>query len=90
MWKEKNVTPWNSVHCIKSAEWGCHVVVNGESKILAVDNVVICAGQLPLRDLLGGLEQARQDVFLIGGAKQALELDAKRAIDQGCRLAASF
>lgn len=56
--------------------------------MLAVDNVVICAGQDPLRELEQGLIEAGQRVHLIGGADVAAELDAKRAIDQGSRLAA--
>ena len=49
-----------------------------------VDNIVICAGQEPLRELVEGL---RKPYHLIGGADVASELDAKRAIDQGVRLA---
>ena len=57
---------------------------------LAVDHVVICAGQEPRRELQPALEAAGARVHLIGGADVAAELDAKRAIDQGSRLAASF
>ena len=67
---------------------GLHVVVNGETKVLAVDNIIICAGQEPnnlLMDPLAGLS-----VHKIGGADVASELDAKRAIDQGTRLAAQL
>jgi 2,4-dienoyl-CoA reductase (NADPH2) len=55
---------------------------------LEVDNVVLCAGQLPLRDLQEPLIAAGIDTHVIGGADVASELDAKRAIDQGSRLAA--
>ena len=55
---------------------------------LDVDNVVLCAGQEPLRDLARPLEVAGISVHVIGGAEVATELDAKRAIDQGSRLAA--
>jgi len=55
---------------------------------LEVDNVVLCAGQLPLRDLQEPLLAAGIDTHVIGGADVATELDAKRAIDQGSRLAA--
>jgi 2,4-dienoyl-CoA reductase (NADPH2) len=67
---------------------GLHIVVNGETKVLAVDNIIICAGQEPnnlLMDPLAGLS-----VHKIGGADVASELDAKRAIDQGTRLAAQL
>ena len=55
-----------------------------------MDTVIICAGQDPLRELQAGLEAAGQSVHLIGGADVATELDAKRAIDQGSRLAAAI
>ncbi len=57
---------------------------------LNVDNVVLCAGQEPLRDLQQPLEAAGIPVHVIGGADVAAELDAKRAIDQGSRLAAGL
>jgi 2,4-dienoyl-CoA reductase (NADPH2) len=58
--------------------------------VLAVDNVVICAGQEPLRELQAPLEAMGKTVHLIGGADVASELDAKRAIAQGYALAASI
>ena len=69
---------------------GLHVTSNGKSMLLEVDHIVICAGQLPYRNLLEPLKQAGKQVHLIGGADVAAELDAKRAIDQGSRLAASL
>ncbi|HEX3782883.1 MAG TPA: NADPH-dependent 2,4-dienoyl-CoA reductase [Pseudonocardiaceae bacterium] len=57
---------------------------------LAVDTIVVCAGQEPRRDLLDALNTAGRAVRLIGGADLATELDAKRAIDQGTRLAAAL
>ena len=53
-----------------------------------VDNIVLCAGQLPLRELQKPLESDGIPTHVIGGADLATELDAKRAIDQGSRLAA--
>ena len=53
-----------------------------------MDHVVICAGQEPLRELHDALQAAGQKVHLIGGAHEAAELDAKRAIAQGTTLAA--
>jgi len=53
-----------------------------------VDNIVMCAGQLPLRELEEPLQSAGIPTHVIGGADIAAELDAKRAIDQGSRLAA--
>ena len=55
---------------------------------LDVDTVILCAGQIPLRDLQEPLLAAGIDTHIIGGADVASELDAKRAIDQGSRLAA--
>ncbi|WP_313005037.1 NADPH-dependent 2,4-dienoyl-CoA reductase [Brevundimonas sp.] len=69
---------------------GLHVVIDGTDKTLPVDHVVICAGQEPLRDLQDGLLARGCSVHLIGGADVAAELDAKRAIDQGVRLAAAI
>lgn len=75
---------------------GLHITVtpkgaeHGEDRVLAVDNIIICAGQEPLRELQQGLEDAGLTVHLIGGADVAAELDAKRAINQGSRLAAEL
>ena len=71
----------------KVDDQGLHITVNGNAEVLDVDNVVICAGQDPLRELVDGLNKPHH---LIGGADVAAELDAKRAIDQGTRLAASI
>jgi 2,4-dienoyl-CoA reductase (NADPH2) len=59
-------------------------------QMLAVDTIVMCAGQVPMRDLADALEGAGVSVHVIGGADVAAELDAKRAIDQGARLAATL
>ena len=69
---------------------GLHVTIEGTDKTLPVDHVVICAGQEPLRDLHDDLVARGCSVRLIGGADVAAELDAKRAIDQGVRLAATI
>ena len=57
---------------------------------IAADTIVLCAGQEPLRDLAETLQAAGLSVHVIGGALEAGELDAKRAIDQGVRLGASL
>lgn len=69
---------------------GLHISVAGKADKLKVDNVIICAGQEPLRELLEPLKAKGISVHLIGGADEARELDAKRAIDQGSRLAAKL
>ncbi|MFG2899048.1 FAD-dependent oxidoreductase [Streptomyces zaomyceticus] len=69
---------------------GLHVTIGGEQQLLPVDTVVLCAGQEPRRDLYEELIAAGRVAHLIGGADVAAELDAKRAIDQGTRLAATL
>jgi len=69
---------------------GLHVTVGGRDMVIPADTVVICAGQEPERGLHEALLAAGCTVHLIGGADLAAELDAKRAIDQGTRLAASL
>lgn len=69
---------------------GLHVLIDGEAQVLAVDNIVICAGQEPRRELADALQQTGKMVHLIGGCDVALELDARRAIEQGTRLALSI
>lgn len=67
---------------------GLRLSIDGQPQTLPVDNVVLCAGQEPQRELQESLVAAGCRVHLIGGADVAAELDAKRAIDQGARLAA--
>jgi 2,4-dienoyl-CoA reductase (NADPH2) len=69
---------------------GFRIRRGGEEQHLDVDHIVVCAGQEPRRDLLDPLQAAGSDVHVIGGADVATELDAKRAIDQGTRLAAKL
>jgi 2,4-dienoyl-CoA reductase (NADPH2) len=65
-----------------------HVTQNGKSLVLEVDNIVICAGQVEKRDLYDEADEAlKEKIYTIGGAYMAGELDAKRAIDMGTRLA---
>lgn len=71
----------------KIDDQGLHLAIDGKAQILEVDNVIICAGQEPMRELADGLSKP---THLIGGADVAAELDAKRAINQGCRLAAEI
>ncbi len=68
---------------------GLHVTVDGTARVIGVDTVVLCAGQVPERTLADALIAAGRNVHVIGGADVAAELDAKRAIDQGTRLAAT-
>jgi len=86
--KKKKVQFIGEVSYTKIDDKGLHYTQNDEVKILEVDNVVICAGQIPFKELYGPLLDAGKKVHVIGGADFAGELDAKRAINQGSRLAA--
>ncbi|MEO6037577.1 MAG: FAD-dependent oxidoreductase, partial [Saprospiraceae bacterium] len=83
--KKRGVQMWSDVQYVRVDDAGLHLLVKGEPQVLAVDNVVICAGQHSLRSLYEPLRQAGVAVQLIGGAKEAGELDAKRAIEEGLR-----
>ncbi len=85
--KNKGVTMVSGCEYQKIDDQGLHYTSGGKNHILDVDNIIICAGQTPLRELADGLEKP---YHLIGGADVAAELDAKRAIDQGTRLAADI
>jgi 2,4-dienoyl-CoA reductase (NADPH2) len=85
--KMKSVKMLGGVNYERIDDAGLHVTIDGMSQVINVDNVVICAGQEPRRELYDGLKAADVDVHLIGGADVAAELDAKRAIAQGTRLA---
>lgn len=69
---------------------GLHIEVGGEARVLAVDTIVLCAGQESLRELWAPLQDAGIETHLVGGADVAAELDAKRAIAQGTELAAAL
>jgi 2,4-dienoyl-CoA reductase (NADPH2) len=85
--RRRGVTMLSGVEYVNIDDAGLHIVVGGKPQVLDVDTVVICAGQEPRRELVAGLEAAGIVPKLIGGADVALELDAKRAIDQGTRVA---
>jgi 2,4-dienoyl-CoA reductase (NADPH2) len=68
---------------------GLHITVGGESRVLEVDNVIVCAGQESLAELMPAEGATQGPRFhKIGGAALAGELDAKRAIREGAELAA--
>jgi len=83
----RGVAMWGDVQYLKIDDEGLHILHQGKPVLLAVDNVVICAGQQPNRELAEALQASGIAVHLIGGADKALELDARRAIEQGTRLA---
>lgn len=86
--KKRTVDMIGGVEYVKIDNDGLHIKENGEPRLLAVDNVVICTGQESEKSLHQGLEEAGLSVHLIGGADYAGELDAKRAIRQAAELAA--
>jgi 2,4-dienoyl-CoA reductase (NADPH2) len=88
--RKKQVTMLNGVTYTRIDDLGLHLIRQDKKMSLAVDNVIICAGQEPFRPLADELEQRGMPVHVIGGADVAAELDAKRAIDQGARLAAEI
>lgn len=85
--KAKRVAMLGKVGYERFDDQGLHVTIDGKPQLLPVDNVVVCAGQEPNRRLADELIAAGMKVHVIGGADVAAELDAKRAIDQGTRLA---
>ena len=84
---KKNVQMINGCSYQRIDDQGLHLEINNEQQILAVDNIVVCAGQDPLTELVEGLEKP---FHLIGGAETANELDAKTAIEQGTKVAANL
>ena len=88
--KAKGVKMLGGVEYLGVDDDGLRIRIDGQEQTLPVSHVVVCAGQEPRRDLHAALLAAGVDAHLIGGADVAAELDAKRAINQGSRLAASL
>ncbi|WP_411832656.1 FAD-dependent oxidoreductase [Pseudoxanthomonas mexicana] len=88
--KAKDVKMLGGVEYLGVDDAGLRIRLDGAEQVLPVDHVVVCAGQEPNRDLHATLVAAGRTPHLIGGADVAAELDAKRAIEQGSRLAAAL
>ncbi len=86
--KMKKVNMLANVTYEKIDDEGLHINVGGEYQVLKVDNVVVCAGQVALRDMYEELQAAGKSVTLVGGSNEASELDAKRAIKEASEWAA--
>ena len=86
--KHRNVKMIAGASYDKVDDQGLHITVDGQTTVLEVDHVVICAGQESYTAMYEQLKADGKNVHLIGGAKEAGELDAKRAIRQGAELAA--
>ncbi|MGN7509420.1 oxidoreductase [Aeromonas salmonicida] len=86
--KNRKVQMLSGVQYLRIDDEGLHIQIGEAKQCLPVDQVIICAGQEPLKELQAGLQAAGKPVHIIGGADVAAELDAKRAIRQGAELAA--
>jgi 2,4-dienoyl-CoA reductase (NADPH2) len=86
--KNRKVQMLSGVQYLGIDDEGLHIQVGETKQCLPVDQVIVCAGQEPLKELQAGLQAAGKPVHIIGGADVAAELDAKRAIRQGAELAA--
>jgi 2,4-dienoyl-CoA reductase (NADPH2) len=95
-WIRRAVLVQRGVRTVRGATYvrvddpGLHLTVGGESVLLEVDTVVVCAGQEPQRELYDALRAAGVPVTLVGGADVAVELDAERAIRQATEVAAAL
>ena len=88
--KQRGVETLTGCEYVRIDDAGLHIRREGQEQVVEVDTIVVCAGQESVRDLISPLAQAGSRMHVIGGADEAAELDAKRAIDQGTRLAASL
>jgi 2,4-dienoyl-CoA reductase (NADPH2) len=88
--KSKGVKMLGGITYLGVDDSGFRIAISGAEQVLPVDTIVICAGQEPLRALLEPLKALGKSPHLIGGADIASELDAKRAISQGSRLASAL
>lgn len=88
--KQAGVQMLNGVEYLSIDDQGLHIRIGDQQQCLAVDHIVLCTGQESDNHLYQPLAQKGVSVHLIGGADQALELDAKRAIKQGSELAADL
>ncbi|MCI3135175.1 NADPH-dependent 2,4-dienoyl-CoA reductase [Phenylobacterium aquaticum] len=88
--QRRGVKMLNGVEYLKIDDAGLHARVGDQPVLFEVDTVIICAGQLPKRDLYDQLQAAGVNATLVGGAYEAAELDAKQAINQATELAAAI
>ncbi len=86
----KKVKMLANVEYVKIDDDGLHIIYQGKPQVLEVDNVVVCAGQEPLRDMYRELKEAEISPHLVGGADEVVELDAKTAVKQASYLAAGL
>ena len=95
-WVHRTELIRNGVKMLKGVEYrkiddqGVHISIDGKEQVIPAETVVLCAGQESKRDLLAPIEARGRKAHLIGGAKEAGELDAKRAMLEGAQLAAAL
>jgi 2,4-dienoyl-CoA reductase (NADPH2) len=85
--KKRNVEQLVGVSYDRIDDQGLHITIDGRPRLIEADTIVVCAGQEPNNGLAKELEVMGRKPWLIGGAKEATELDAMRAVDEGVRLA---
>ncbi|MCD9520013.1 NADPH-dependent 2,4-dienoyl-CoA reductase [Photobacterium phosphoreum] len=88
--EKRGVKLWAGVQYQAIDDEGLHILVNGQTHTLDVDNIVICTGQTSVDNLSQQLTALGVSVHVIGGAEDAGEVDAKRVIRQGVELAAKL
>jgi 2,4-dienoyl-CoA reductase (NADPH2) len=86
--RTRGVEMIGGVQYVRVDDRGLHIEVEGTPRLLEVDNVVVCAGQVSENALADALREHGHSVHIVGGAREAGELDARRAIQQGAELAA--
>ena len=89
--KKAGVQMLNGVEYRKITEEGVHITRQGKDELIEADSVIVCAGQLSNSDLYAKFESLGfKNIHLIGGAKVAMEIDAKKAIRDGVKVALSL
>ncbi len=88
--QHRKVNLLGSVEYLRIDDAGLHIRVKGEEQCLAVDNVVLCAGQESVNGLVAELAALGKTAHVVGGAEEAREIDARRAIAGGMKIAMSL
>jgi len=88
--KRNGVKFWNGVEYLGITDEGLGISHSGTTQLLAVDHIVVCAGQESQRELMDALKGEDDRYHVIGGALEAGELAAQRAIEQGVTVADSL
>ena len=88
--KMKKVEMMKGVSYDSINEQGLVITIKGEKRLLEVDNIIVCAGQVSVNSLVEELKATKANVHSIGGAKLSSSIDAKRAIKEGLEVAAGI